>query len=117
MEEIRDNVKHADTGPRLLTSMMDSQYKEYYNYLTSLDFIASINYYEYDDFLKPSNCITKKLKFEEIWGFHIWNAMFRHYGKLPEDVFSGFYYDLKKAILTSTTKEEYKNKINDIIQL
>mgnify|MGYP000944865032 CR=1 FL=1 len=116
MEKVRDNVKHGDTGPRLLKSMMDTNYKEYYDYLTNTNFIASINFFDYEDFLKPSKEIVPKLKFEEIWGFHIWNAMFRNNGMEHEKVKSGFYYDLKKAISTSSTRGEYESRIQNIIK-
>lgn len=116
IEKVRDNVKHGETGPNLLKLMMDSHYIGYYDYLTSTDFIAPINYYDYKDFLKPSKEIVKKFKFDEIWGFHVWNAMFRNSGMIHEKADSGFYFDLKEAIFTSTTKDEYQEKINKIIQ-
>ena len=116
MESVKDNVKHGDTGPRLLKSLIDDQYNEYSSYLTKPDFIASINFFDYKDFLKPSKDIIKGLEFDEIWGFHMWNAMFREYGMEHEGITSGFYYDLKEAILTSSTKAEYKEKIETIIK-
>ena len=112
----KDKVKHGQTGPILFKSLMDGKYKEYYDYMVKPDFIASINYFEYKDFLKSSEIIVPKLKFEEIWGFHLWNAMFREYGKEHETKKSGFYYDLKKAISTSSFQEEYEQKIQNIIK-
>lgn len=60
MDKAKDNVKHGDTGPALLKFMMDNEYKEYYKYLSKPSFIASINFFDYKDFLKPSKDITKK---------------------------------------------------------
>lgn len=57
-----------------------------------------------------------KLNFKEIWGFHVWNTMFREYGNEHETVNSGFYYDLKKAIISSSFKDEYERRISDIIK-
>jgi len=114
IEDIENTVKHGDTGPRLLKFMMDGEYKEYYNYLMNPNFISSINYSNYIDFLKPTEELIKKLKFDEIWGFHIWNAMFREYGNEHEKVTNGFYYDLKLVILTSSTEKEYENHIRNM---
>ncbi|MGP8023027.1 MAG: hypothetical protein ACLQG5_08255 [Methanobacterium sp.] len=108
-------IKHGDTG-RLLKSIMDNQFENYNNYLINSNFIAPINYFDYKDFLKPSQDIVPKLKFNEIWGFHIWNAMFRNHRVELENVKNGFYYDLKEAILTSSTRNEYEDKIYDIFK-
>jgi hypothetical protein len=114
MEKVRDNIKHAQTGPNLLKSCMDNGLNDYYNYLSSPNFIASINYFEYKDILKPYQEIVPFLKLDEIWGFHIWNAMFRHYGNVHEKTNDGFYHELKDAILTSFSKEDYREKIINI---
>lgn len=95
---------------------MDNDFKEYNDYLTSPNFIASINYFDYNDILKPTKEIAPLLKFDEIWGFHIWNAMFRAYGNEHETSINGLYYELKEAILTSFTKKEYKEKIINIFK-
>ncbi len=116
MEEVKDNVIHGDTGPHLLKSSMDD-FPKYYKYMMNPNFIASINFFDYMDFLKPSKDIVPLLNFDEIWGFHIWNAMFREYGFANEKSNSGFYYDLKKAILGNSTKEEYEKKIDNIIKV
>ena len=42
--------------------------------------------------------------------------MFREYGNEHETVNSGFYYDLKKAIISSSFKDEYERRISDIIK-
>lgn len=117
MSNVKDNVKHGDTGPVLLKSMMDGKYKRYYDYMMNPNFIASINFFDYKDFLKPSEEIVKILRFDEIWGFHVWNAMFREHGKEHEKVNSGFYYDLKGAILKSSTQAEYRKEIEKITSL
>lgn len=117
MEKVKDNVKHGDTGPKLVKSLMDDQYEDYYNYLANPNFIAAINYFDHKDFLKPSEDIVGNLNFDEIWGFHIWNALFKHHMINLDEVNNGFYFDLKEAILTSSTKEEYGEKIRDIITL
>lgn len=117
MNDVKDNVKHGDTGPILLNSMIEGQYTEYKNYLVNPNFIASINFFDYEDYLKPTKDIVNKLNFNKIWGFHIWNAMFRQYGNKHERINCGFYYDLKEAIITSSTKNEYKEKIQDIIEI
>ena len=116
MEQVKDNVKHAQTGPNLLKFYMDNGFKEYCDYLTSPNFIASINYFDYKDILKPTKEIAPFLKLDEIWGFHIWNAMFRSYGNEHETSINGLYYELKEAILTSFTKKEYKEKIINIFK-
>jgi hypothetical protein len=115
MEEVKDNVMHGDTGPNLLKSMIDEKFCKYSDYLSSTDFIASINYFDYMDFLKPSKDMVPLLNFEDIWGFHIWNAMFRENGFANEKSSNSFYYDLKEAILSSFTKEDYQKKVSDII--
>ena len=112
----KDKIKHGETGPRLFKSMMAEKYKEYYDYLVNPEFIASINYFDYKDFLKPTKDIVPKLKFKEIWGFHMWNAMFREYGNQLETNNRGFYYDLKMAISSSSSKEEYELKIENIFK-
>lgn len=114
MEDIKDNVMHGETGPVLLKTMMDDRYKKYYKYLSDPSFIASINFFDYEDFLSPSIEIVPRLDLDKIWGFHVWNAMFRHYGNEHEKIDSGFYYDLKKSISTSSTKEDYKEKIRRV---
>lgn len=110
----KNKIKHGESGPRLFKSLMDEKYKEYYDYLVKPSFIASINFFNYKDILKPSKTIIQKLKIKEIWGFHIWNAMFREYGNEHETQNSGFYYDLKKAISTSSSQEEYQQKIRNL---
>ena len=112
----KDTMKHGETGPILFKSLMDGKYKEYYDYLVNPAFIAPINFFDYKDYLKSSEYIVPKLNFKEIWGFHLWNTMFREYGNEHETVNSGFYYDLKKAIISSSYQEEYELKINEIIK-
>jgi len=111
MGELKDNVMHGDTGPSLLKSLMDNKYNSYSKYLANVNFIASVNYFDFMDFLKPSSEIVPRLKFNEIWGFHIWNAMFRHNEYVHEKSRNSFYHDMKEIILTSQTKEEYSSKI------
>lgn len=115
MENIKDDVVHGDTGPILFKSMIEEQHPEYQKCITDPDFIASINFFDYQDFLKPSAEILPYLKLDEIWGFHIWNAMFRHYGVELEGVNTGFYHDLKDAILSSSTKKEYENQLVNLL--
>ncbi len=110
----KNEIKHGETGPRLFKSLMDEKYRGYYDYMVKPSFIASINFFNYKDILKPSETIIPNLKMNEIWGFHIWNAMFREYGKIHETQNSGFYYDLKKAISTSSLPEEYNHKIRNL---
>lgn len=69
---------------------MDNGFNDYYNYLISPNFIASINF-DYKDILKPSSLIVPFLKLEDIWGVHIWNAMFREFGNEHEKVSDGFF--------------------------
>lgn len=111
-----DNMKHGETGPKLLKLKMDRIYKEYYDYLVNPSFIASINYFDYKDFLKLSKDIVPKLKFNEIWGFHMWNAMFREFGNEHETISIGFYNDLREAISTSSLQKEYEQKIQNIFK-
>lgn len=117
MENIIDNVLHGQTGPFLLKSMMDEQYKEYYKFLADPSFIAAINFFDYEQFLLPSQDVVPKLDIENIWGFHVWYAMFREYGNEHEKIDGGFYYDLKEAILTSSKKDEYEEKLNSIFNI
>jgi hypothetical protein len=42
--------------------------------------------------------------------------MFRNHRVELENVKNGFYYDLKEAILTSSTRNEYEDKIYDIFK-
>ena len=112
----KDIMKHGETGPILVKSLMDEKYQEYYDHLVDPNFIAPINYFDYRDYLKSSEHIVPKLNFKEIWGFHVWNTMFREYGNEHETVNSGFYYDLKKAIISSSFKDEYERRISDIIK-
>lgn len=114
MGQVKDNVKHAQTGPNLLKFYMDNGFNGYYDYLISPNFIASINYFDYKDILKPSSEIVPFLKLGDMWGFHIWNAMFREFGNEHEKKTDGFYHDLKDAILTSFSKEDYREKIVNI---
>jgi hypothetical protein len=114
MERVEDNISHGETGPRLLKYLLDNKFSDYSIYLKNPNFMASINYYDYKNFLKPSNEIVPLLNFEEIWGFHIWNAMFREHGNGHEKADNGFYYDLKMAILKSFNKEEYEKRIEEI---
>jgi hypothetical protein len=44
MAGIKENVKHGDTGPILLKSMIQEKYREYSNFLTNSNFISSINF-------------------------------------------------------------------------
>ncbi len=108
---------HGDTGPSLLKSLMDTKYNSYSKYLANVNFIASVNYFDFMDFLKPSSEIVPRLKFNEIWGFHIWNAMFRHNEYVHEKSRNSFYNDLKEIILTSSTKEEYAKKIISLFEI
>ncbi len=117
IEDIENNVLHGELGPKLIKSMLDNTFSEYYDYLMNPNFIAPIHYFNYEHYLMPSNEIVGKLKFDEIWGFHILNSMFRHYKVELKRVNSGFYYDLKEIIITSSTKKEYKGKILDLISL
>ena len=112
----KDKILHGETGPVLFKSMMDRKYKEYYSYLAKPDFIAPINYFDYKEYLILSASIVPKLNFKEILGFHMWNAMFREYGNGHETINTGFYNDLKQAIMSSTFQEEYEEKICDIIK-
>jgi hypothetical protein len=115
MEKIGDNVVHGDTGPVLFKSMIEEQHQEYSDCITDTNFIAAINFFDYEDYLKPTSDIVPQLKLDEIWGFHIWNAMFTFYGVDLQEVNNGFYFDIKKAISTSSTKDEYKHKIHKIM--
>lgn len=115
MEEVKDNVVHGDTGPHLLKSSMDD-FPKYYKYMMNPNFIASINFFDYMDFLKPSKDIVPLLNFDEIWGFHIWNAMFREYGFANEKSTSGFYHDLKETIMSSSSEKEYAEKIRTLLE-
>lgn len=117
MDKVKDNVMHGDTGPHLLKSLMDTKYNSYSKYLANVNFIASINYFDFMDFLEPSSIIVPRLKFNEIWGFHIWNAMFRHNEYVPEKSRNSLYHDLKESILTSSTKEEYAKKISSLFEI
>ena len=112
----KDKIQHGETGPVLFKSLMDGKYKEYYRYLAKPAFIAPINYFDYQEYLKSSADIVPKLNFREIWGFHMWNAMFRNYGNEHETINNGFYNDLKQAIISSAVQEEYEEKIYDIIK-
>lgn len=116
MNDVKDNIKHGDTGPVLLNTMIEGQYKGHNNYLINPTFIASINFFDYKEYLKPTEDIVNKLNFNAIWGFHIWNTMFKENGIELENINNGFYYDLKEAILKSSTKSEYKEKIQDITE-
>jgi len=116
MDRVKDNVMHGDTGPSLLKSLMDTKYNSYSKYLANVNFIASVNYFDFMDFLEPSSTIVPRLKFNEIWGFHIWNAMFRHNEYVHEKSKYSFYSDLKKIIITSSTKEEYSKKISKLFE-
>lgn len=115
MEKVKDNVVHGDTGPNLLKSTMDD-YPKYYDHMVNPNFIASINYFDYMDFLKPTREIVSLLNFDDIWGFHIWNAMFREYGFANEKSTSGFYNDLKETIVSSSTKKEYAENIRTLLE-
>ncbi len=115
MEKVKDNIKHGDTGPTLLKSYMDNKFNQHYKYLSKPDFIASINYFDYMDFLKPSNEMVPSLDIDKIWGFHIWHAMFRDKGYPHEKAENGFYMDLKKSILDSNNIKDYQSKIMEII--
>lgn len=117
MEKVKDNIRHGDTGPTLLKSFLDNKFNQHYKYLSKPDFIASINYFDYMDFLKPSYKIVPYLDYDKIWGFHIWHAMFRDKGYPHEKADNGFYPDLKKAISDSNSKKEYKSKIVEIMGL
>jgi hypothetical protein len=117
MDEVKDNVMHGDTGPSLLKSLMDTKYNSYSKYLANVNFIASVNYFDFIDLLKPSSEIVPRLKFNEIWGFHIWNAMFRNNEYMLEKSRNSFYQDLKEIILTSSTKEEYAKKISSLFEI
>jgi hypothetical protein len=115
MEKVKDNVSHGDTGPSLLKSSMENKFIDYYKFLSNPNFIASIDYFHCMDFLKPSHEIIPSLNFDEIWGFHVWNAMFREKGYLNEKARHGLYYDLKSAVLNSSTSAEYDEKIRELI--
>ncbi len=112
-----ENVKHGETGPALLKSVMDDHHKEYYRYLTDPNFISPINFYDYEEYLKPSKYMVPKLKLNEIWGFHVWNAMFRADRNVHETSSKGFYYDLKGIIFSSSAEEQYINKIRDLFKI
>lgn len=115
MTEIKENVKHGDTGPILLKSMIQEKYPEYLNFLTSPNFISPISFFDYKNYLKPSYEIVPKLKISEIWGFHVWNAMFNANGIVLEKLKKGFYFDLKEIILSSK-KSDYYERINNFFE-
>jgi len=117
IEKLGDNVKHGETGPLLLEKSIFNEFPEYKKYLTPTEFIGSINYYDYEDFLIPSSQLIKKLNIPKIFGFHIWNTMFRENKINLETINNGFYYDLKEAILTSKNSQEYFNKLKNIFNL
>ncbi|ADZ09155.1 hypothetical protein Metbo_0906 [Methanobacterium lacus] len=110
-----ENVKHGETGPRLLKSVMDSENPEHYKYLADPNFVSPINYFEYEDYLKPSKQIIPTLDLDDIWGFHIWNAMFRENGHQNEKTKGGFYHDLKQIILSSNNPEEYSEELKKFL--
>lgn len=111
------NVKHGETGPALLKSVMDAHHGEYYMYLTDPNFVSPINFFKYTEYLNPSERVVPKLNLDEIWGFHIWNAMFRSDGNIHETVENGFYYDLKGIISSSNDEKQYLNKIRDLFKV
>ncbi|MDP1553296.1 MAG: hypothetical protein Q8M06_09820 [Methanobacteriaceae archaeon] len=115
MAKIKDNVRHGDTGPVLLKSMIQEKYQEYSNFLTNPNFISPINFFEYENYLKPSHEIVPKLKIDEIWGFHVWNAMLNSNGIIMEKINSGFYFDLKEIILNSK-RSNYDERINSFFE-
>ncbi len=112
-----ENVKHGETGPMLLKSMIDTKYQEYYKYLVDPNFISPINYFDYEDYLKPTKQLVPTLNLQEIWGFHIWNAMFRENGHQNEETYGGFYHDLKRIILSSQDQEQYTEQIKNFLKI
>lgn len=108
-----EHVKHGETGPQLLNLLMGSENPEHYKYLTDPNFVSPINYFDYEDYLKPSKEIVPTLKLDEIWGFHVWNAMFRENGHQNEETQGGFYHDLKQIILSSHDQKQYNEQLKN----
>jgi hypothetical protein len=111
-----ENVKDGETGPMLLKSLMDTKNQEYYKYIADPNFISPINYFNYENYLNPSKQLVPTLNLQEIWGFHIWNAMFRENGHQNEEISGGFYHDLKQIILSSTDQEHYLGQIKEFFE-
>jgi len=122
-EDIGQNAKHAETGPKLLAKLLRSKdWSIYSKFVLPYLAVGPIIYNRSRSFVKDSPekvCKEQRIDINQVYGFHVWNTYFTVNTK--KDVFkemneSSIYAILRNAIMESNTRDEYISRIKLIFK-
>ena len=99
------DVSHGETGPKLVSKMLNNEFKDYNKYLKSFSLNNLLRWQDLEDYDKSPDELLNKLNREEIYGFHIVNTFFN---QVSMDNPEGLFKLLEKSILSSNSPEEYE---------
>lgn len=104
-QERGDNVVHGETGPRLVSKMLKTSFKEYNSFLKHFNFNNILKWNDIQDYAKNPNDLLKNINMDEVAGFHLFNTFFK---RIIDSFDSNSLFGiLKEAILNSESNEEY----------
>ena len=100
-----DDVSHGETGPKLVSKMLNGEFKDYNRYLKSFSLNNLLRWQDLEDYDKSPNELLNKLNRQEIYGFHFVNTFFN---KISFDNPEGLFKLIEKSILNSDSPKEYE---------
>lgn len=112
-EERGDEVYHGETGPKLVQKILSDNFIEYNKYLKAPNVNNYFGWWDIDRFFEDTEYLVNNFDFSEIVGFHLTNTFFAKID-FKKDPPKGFYKDIKEAILSSSSKQEYITKLNQL---
>lgn len=105
-EERGDNVVHGETGPRLVSKLLKTSFKEYNSYLKHFNFNNILKWNDINDYSKSPDELLNNVNMDEVAGFHLFNTFFK---KIIDSFDSNSMFGiLKEIILNSETSDDYR---------
>ena len=105
-QERGSDVFHGETGPKLLSKMLKTSFKDYNRYLKHFNFNNMLKWNDLDFYSNSPEILLNKINMDEIVGFHFVNTFFK---KIIDSFDSNSFFGiLKRIILISNSKVEYK---------
>lgn len=123
-EDLGSKSKHAETGPKLLYKLIKSgKWKIYQKFVLDYQAVGPIIYTKSGHFVKkPMDQVIEEqnVDINRVYGFHVWNTYFtvntktNMFDKMLDD---SLYAQLRDAINSSQTQEEYINTLKEMFPL
>ncbi len=122
--EIGQNAKHAETGPKLLNKLIKSkEWSLYQRGIVDYQVVGPVIYTQSGKFIRdtPAQILQEQMiDINKVYGFHIWNTYFTVntktdlFAKIKDD---SIFSEMKNAILSSSSQDEYYEKIAKLFPL